>query len=133
MKLCFFLFVGILIVSAVCFGDNNFRLMERPVVKEIEGLTFCAQHVGDLGAYCTLVYDKESDSLAIVDPGGDVPDLLNALRKLRGKRSGPLAHAMIILTHARLLPTSISLSVFSANCLFVFFEQISIMQKVFRT
>lgn len=75
--------------------------MDRPIVKEVEGLTFLTQHVGPISAACTLIYDKATDSLAIVDPGGDAKLMVNSVRKLRGDRKGPIAHSMILLTHAR--------------------------------
>ena len=78
--------------------------MDRAIVKEVEGLTFATQHVGPISAACTLIYDKASDSLAIVDPGGDAKLVINTVRKLRGDRKGPIAHSMILLTHARLPP-----------------------------
>ena len=104
-------------------------------MKEFEGVTFCAQHVGPLGAHCTIVYDKESDSLAIFDPAGDAPILLETLRKLRGKKSGPFAHAMIILTHARLLPIPLRcvLRYVFQSLVGVVAEQILITRKAFRT
>ena len=76
--------------------------MDRPIVKEAEGLTFVTQHVGPISAACTLIYDKSTDSLAIVDPGGDAKSVINTVRKLRGDKKGPIAHSMLLLTHARL-------------------------------
>ena len=63
--------------------------MDRPIVKEVEGLTFVTQHVGPISAACTLIYDKSTDSLAIVDPGGDAKSVINTVRKLRGDKKGP--------------------------------------------
>lgn len=80
--------------------------MDRATVKEVEGLTFATQHVGPISAACTLIYDKATDSLAIVDPGGDAKLVINTVRKLRGDKKGPIAHSMILLTHARLPPHS---------------------------
>jgi len=90
----------VLSLCVVCCGVRDFAFMERPLVKEVEGLTFVAQHLGPIGAYCTIIYDKESDSLAIVDPGGDADVIVASVKKLRGSKPGPIAHSMILVTHA---------------------------------
>ena len=76
--------------------------MSGSVVKEFGNLTFYARHVGSLAACCTLVYDKETDSLAIFDPAGHANTMLRVIANLREEKTGPLAHSMIILTHPRL-------------------------------
>ena len=56
--------------------------------------------VGDIGTNCYLLYAKETNTLAIIDPGGEANRIVTLANSMRDAGQSKFSKVIIILTHA---------------------------------